>query len=134
MVATADRSDYNGELQLQTLTGNVAIKQGSLQIYADKIIIGLVQGGLESIDASGRPVTFEQLDDERRPIKGQATRLLYSPASNQVQLIGNAVLTSPTQSLSGDLIDYNMNTQAASAQGGDEQVHIVIQPVPSETQ
>jgi len=134
MVVTADRSDYSGELQQQTLLGNVAIKQGSLQIYADKIIIGLVQGALDSIDASGQPATFEQLDDEQQKIQGQATKVLFSVASNEVQFIGDAVLSTPTQSLSGDRINYNIITQAATAEGDDKQVHIVIQPVQSNTQ
>lgn len=134
VVVTADRSEYSGELQQQTLTGNVVIEQGSLRINADKIVIGLVQGALDNIDASGRPATFEQLDDEGRKIKGQATRVQLSVASNRLQLLGDAVLSTPTQSLSGDRVDYNLNTQAASAVGGDEQVHIVILPVKSETQ
>ena len=134
MVVTADRSDYSDQLQRQTLTGNVVVKQGSLQIRADKIIIGLVQGALDSIDATGRPATFEQRDDKQQKISGQATRLLFSMASDQLQLVGNAELSTPTQSLTGDRVDYSMSTQAASAEGGEQQVHIVIQPVQSETQ
>ncbi len=133
-VVTADRSEYSEQLQQQTLIGNVLIVQGSLRVRADVIVIGLVEGALDSVDASGRPAIFEQLDDARQRVTGQATRVLYSATSDQLQLVGDARLTNPSQSLSGDRIDYNMDTQAATAQGGKDQVNIVIKPQQSDSQ
>ena len=60
--------------------------------------------------------------------------MLYLFASDLLQLEGDAQLTNPQQSLSGDRIYYNLDTQASSAQGGDKQVNIIIHPPQSDTQ
>lgn len=131
VVVTADRSQYSEKSQQQTLIGNVRIVQGSLKIYADKIVIYLKNGALERIDASGKPTTFEQLNDTDQQIKAQANRIEYVESSGQVVFTGDARLISPQQTLSGDSIDYTTTTQAAMAkmdEGGNQQINIVIQP------
>ncbi len=137
VVVTADRSEYSEALQQQTLIGNVFVMQGSLKVRADKIIIYLKAGALDHFDASGQPTTFEQLDDNNQLVTGQANRIEYSATSDQAVFTGAAKLENPKQSLSGNRIDYNMATQAASAEmdeAGKQQVHIIIQPSTNQNQ
>ena len=134
LVVIADRSEYSEKLQRQTLTGNVVVTQGSLRIRADKIVIHLNQGALDRVEASGQPADFEQLDDREQRITGQGGRVQYSAVTGQMAITGKAVLTNPRQSLSGERIDYNIDTQAVEAQGDDGQVKIVIQSAVSEIQ
>lgn len=130
-------SEYSEALQQQTLIGNVFVMQGSLKVRADKIIIYLKAGALDHFDASGQPTTFEQLDDNNQLVTGQANRIEYSATSDQAVFTGAAKLENPKQSLSGNRIDYNMATQAASAEmdeAGKQQVHIIIQPSTNQNQ
>ena len=134
VVVTAKRSEYSEAEQRQTLTGDVVIKQGSLLIHADKVIVYLKDGAMDRVDANGEPATYQQLDEEGQLIEGESLLVKYNAATGQLVLIGKAKLRNPSQFLSGERIDYNTNTQAAAADGGDERVNIIIQPAQSEQQ
>ena len=134
VMVTANHSEYSEKLQRQTLTGDVVIKQGSLLINADNVIIYLKAGVLDSIDASGTPARYQQLDDAGQLVKGKSNKVDYSAISGELILIGEATLTNPKQSLSGERITYNVTTQAAAASGGDKPVNIIIQPAESAAQ
>jgi len=138
-VVTADRSEYNEQLQQQTLIGNVLIVQGSLRVRADTIVIGLVDGALDSVNvAFGHDALMDPWysfgSHDMLEVAHMGLHVAQMTGVDQLQLVGDARLSNPTQSLSGERIDYNMNTQAASAQGGENQVNIIIQPPQSEPQ
>ena len=128
VVINADRAEYSEQKQQQTLTGNVTITQGSLKIEADKIIVILDNGDLGHMDAYGQPARFQQLDDNGELTRGQGDHIAYSSNNGQLLIKKNARLNTPQQALSGEEIDYNINTHSARAEGGEGRVNIIFQP------
>jgi len=132
----ADRSHFDELQGRQTHTGDVVITQGSLRIEADEIVIKLAEGVLRSIDASGAPTTFRQLDDLGREVRARSRQMHYAAADGLLLLTGVARLSQPGRELSGERIEYHVDAQTVSADGGDEEdgerVRIVIQPPPAD--
>ena len=130
----ADRSHFDELQGLQTHTGDVVITQGSLRIEADEIVIKLANGALHSIDASGAPTTFRQLDDLGREVRTRSRKMHYATGDGLLLLTGDAHLSQPGRELSGERIEYHVDAQTVSADGGGdeggERVRIVIQPPP----
>ncbi len=62
-----------------TFTGNVVVTQGTIEVKADKVVVTRPQGaqGQEVIEAFGNPVTFFQMQDNGKPVKGRAQKVRY---------------------------------------------------------
>ena len=127
----ADHSTFDEPNGIQTLTGNVRITQGSLNIRADKIVLQLQKGVLQRMSGTGTPVTFQQLNVQQQMVFGESNTIEYSAEETLLTLTGNAKLTQPNQQLSGQIITYNTDTQVVSARKGpadSQPVQIIIQP------
>ena len=116
---SADRSEFDERAGIQTLEGNVDIRQGTLRIRADRIEIRLEDGRLSGIDGAGSPIRFEQEDDAGRPMRGEARRIRYDAVAGNLVLEGGATLSRPQQSLASERITFDARTQRVSAEGGD---------------
>lgn len=95
----------------------------SIKLNADKVeVTRNAQGALESIIAYGKPVTFEQQQDNGKYIRGRANTVSYLPESTQVVLQGRATIWQGESSMTGERIEYNIATQrmraATQSQGG----------------
>jgi lipopolysaccharide export system protein LptA len=130
----ADRSEFDQQTGRQVHSGDVLISQGSLNIRADEIVIFLEGGALSHIEASGQPVSFSQLDDAGQAVTARSQQMRYEATSGLLLLTGNASLSQTGRELSGQRIEYNVNSQRVSADGGEtERVRILIQPPPPAT-
>lgn len=105
-------------------SGHVVATQGTMRINADKVEITRDSAGkLESIVAYGQPVTFEQILDNGRPIHSRSSSISYLPKQSLVVLQGKATIWQDENSMSGERIEYNIQTQKmrannAASQGG----------------
>ncbi len=105
-------------------SGNVVATQGTMRINADKVEITRDSSGrLESVIAYGHPVTFEQVLDNGRPIHSRSSSISYLPRQSLVVLQGKATIWQDESSMSGEYIEYNIQTQKmkannASSRGG----------------
>lgn len=91
-----------------TFTDNVIIKQGTIEIKADKVVVTR-PGGDQSkmvIEGYGNPVTFYQMQDSGKPVKGHGQKLRYEVANDFVVLTGNAYLEQLDSNIKGDRITY----------------------------
>lgn len=91
-----------------TFTDNVVIKQGTIEIKADKVVVTR-PGGDQSkmvIEGFGNPVTFYQMQDSGKPVKGHGQKLRYEVANDFVVLTGNAYLEQLDSNIKGDRITY----------------------------
>ena len=87
----ADQGSLDQNNQSTTFTGNVIIKQGTLNIRAGSVNVSRNDKGEQFMKASGSPVRFSQtLDDNKGTVNGQANNVTYSSAINLVTLTGNA--------------------------------------------
>lgn len=104
-----------------TFTGNVVVKQGTIAVHADKVVVTRAEGtqGQEVIEAFGKPVTFFQMQDNGKPIKGNAQNVRYELAQDKVTLTGNAYLEQQDSNIKGDRITYLVKRQQMEAVGNN---------------
>ncbi|CAD6507883.1 lipopolysaccharide ABC transporter substrate-binding protein LptA [Candidatus Profftia tarda] len=100
-----------------TFIGDVLVKQGTIKIHADKIIVTRPSGrqGKEIVDGYGRPVTFYQIQENGKPISCHGNRLRYELDKDLVILTGNAFLKQVDSSIQGDKITYLIKQQRMEA-------------------
>jgi len=131
----ADASEFDEKTGRQSLSGNVLITQGTMQIRADFIAITLDNNELSKIEGRGAPIRFEQENEAGEKMQGQAKEIIYDAVSGTLILQGEATLNQPRQSLTSEKITFDAQTQKVSAEGSKSsgRVSIQIQP-PSNTQ
>ena len=129
----ADQGELDQKNQSTTFSGNVVIKQGTLNIRAASVNVVRSADGQQTMKASGSPV--QTLDGGKGTVNGEANQVEYSSASNVVKLSGNAKVTRGGDKAEGAVITYNTRTEVytvsgSKAAGGKpgKRVNIVIQP------
>lgn len=132
----ADQGSLDQANQVTTFSGNVIIKQGSLNIRAGSVKVSRNDKGEQFMSASGSPVRFSQtLDGGKGTVNGQANNIEYSSATGVAKLTGNAKVQRGGDLAEGSVITYNTRTEvytvlgskAAGGKGG-KRVTVVIQP------
>ncbi|KYP97567.1 lipopolysaccharide transporter [Sodalis-like endosymbiont of Proechinophthirus fluctus] len=100
-----------------TLTGDVVVKRGSIDIRADKVIITRPdrKDGNEVVEGFGNPVTFYQSQDDSKPVRGHSQKVRYETANDLVILTGNAYLEKLDSNVKGDRITYLVKKQQMEA-------------------
>lgn len=125
----ADRTEFDNAKQRHTLSGNVEISQGSMRISAELITLQLKGGEIAEINGKGKPLQYSITDNDGKPLQASARQIIYRPIEAKLSLLGDASLTRPDRQLSGERIDYNINTAHINAVGNKKQrVKITIQP------
>lgn len=115
-----------------TFKGNVAIKQGSINITADRVIVTRPNENQNSeiIEAFGNPVRFSQMQDNGKLVKGHSQKLRYDLKLERLTLIGNASLEQQGSSVQSNEIIYLVKEQRMEASGsGSKPVVTVLNPV-----
>ncbi|GLO59786.1 lipopolysaccharide export system protein LptA [Vibrio sp. MACH09] len=127
----SDKQNLDMKSSKVTFTGDVKLKQGSININADKLIVIRNQKDdtLKEIEAYGEPATFSQLTDEGKTLQGEAKELYYKVATDQLTMISEATLSQDESTIRGQKITYKISSQKLTADGGkNERVKTVLQP------
>ncbi len=132
----ADQGSLDQANQVTTFSGNVIIKQGTLNIRAGSVRVSRDGKGQQLMNASGSPVRFSQtLDGNKGTVNGQANNVEYSSATGVVKLTGNAKVQRGGDRAEGASITYNTRTEVYNVSGskgaggrGGKRVTVVIQP------
>ncbi|HVF34571.1 MAG TPA: lipopolysaccharide transport periplasmic protein LptA [Candidatus Saccharimonadia bacterium] len=113
-----------------TLSGNVRIKQGTLEVESDKAVVS--RGKNDEIDRAvltGRPATLEQDLDDGGRMKARAREIDYDLARDTVVLTGDVVVDQPRGELRGSKVTYEMATGKLTGASGDTgRVHLRMNP------
>ena len=109
--ATVDQKTFVSEF-----IGNVVITKGSLIVHADKGVASQDKEGSRTIILYGRPVSFEQMEDDGVKVVGQGDKFEYNSKSNLAVLTGRARVRKGKSEVIGDALTYNTQTQVYSAQ------------------
>jgi len=125
----ADRTEYDEKTGVQIWSGNVVMSQGTMEIKADRITITLRDNKLSRVEGTGSPIQFQQENEAGELVKGNANTIDYNAETNLLALSGSATLTQPGQRLQSERIEFDINRQKVTAEGGnDSRVSIQIQP------
>jgi len=104
---------------LATLKGSVEIRQGSLLIQSDIAEVEKVEGRVRRIELNGTPVHLEQEIENEGLVVAQALKVDYVVATGIVTLTGAADVVHPQYHISGEVLEYDMNSQHFKGSGGD---------------
>ncbi len=120
---------------IATFTDNVIVKQGSIDIHADKVVVTRPGGNADKtvIEAYGNPATFYQLQDDGKPLNGHASKMRYETDKELVELTGNAYLEQLDSNIKGDKITYLVPTQQMEA-FSDKGKHVTTVLLPAQLQ
>ncbi|MBU2864717.1 lipopolysaccharide transport periplasmic protein LptA [Reinekea forsetii] len=135
----SDEKTFETATGLVTLTGNVFIRQGHLEIYAQQTSLETNQETkqLQQLIATGSPARFIDLPNEDgNSVEVSGNSIEFYPAKNLIITIGNAQISQNGNTVNGERIEYNtvtglMNIQSQRALTGnpeDEQAELVIIP------
>lgn len=127
---SADSVDINEAKGLSIYKGDVDLRQGSIRLRSDVVTVYQVGRDPSKVVAEGRPVKFEQRL-EKGLVQGQALRMEYEVNSENIILIGDAVVNQGKDSVRSDRIVYdriNSVVKAGAAAKGKQRVQISIQP------
>ncbi|KRG67973.1 lipopolysaccharide transport periplasmic protein LptA [Pseudoxanthomonas dokdonensis] len=141
-LAMAKSSDRNQAMEIESdhqsgvvdgdgstvLSGNVALKQGTLDIKADKGEIIRKNGDLSQAIFTGSPVTMKQQLDDGSPMTAVANRVEYDLLADVVTFIGDYTVKSPKGSNSGQKMVYDLKSGNMQSGGDGSRVRTVIQP------
>ena len=131
---TSAQQSLDMEGNVVTFTGDVIVKQGTIDIRADKVIVTRTgEKGNEVVEAFGNPVTFYQMQDSGKPVKGHGAKLRYELANDFVDLTGNAYLEQLDSNVKGDRITYLVKQQKMEA-FSDKGKRVTTILVPSQLQ
>ena len=111
--------------------GDVSLKQGSININADKIVVTRdpASNTIKKIEAFGQPATFSQLMDDGKTLNGSAKELDYNIDNDQLTMKGQAELAQDNNVIKGSSIVYQIAQQKLMADSSkNERVTTVLQP------
>lgn len=115
-----------------TFSGDVKLKQGSINIHADRIIVtrDAKSGEIKEIEGYGKLATFSQLTDDGKTLYGEAQELYYALSEDQLTMINQARLRQDDSEIRGKKIRYKISSQTLIADGNSsgERVSTILQP------
>lgn len=114
---------------INTLSGNVVIKQGTLDIRAAKADIHQAGGEVVRAILTGSQAVLKQQMDDGSPMTAKADRIDYNMSTDVVVLTGNYTVTTPRGSTSGQRLTYDLKSGRLESGGqGSGRVKMTIQP------
>ncbi|MFC3107512.1 lipopolysaccharide transport periplasmic protein LptA [Undibacterium arcticum] len=144
----ADQMAYDDVKQINTFSGNVVLKRGTLIMKADKMVVTQDPAGYQFATltgVSGGVATFRQKRDGGSDLwmEGQGERIEYDGKNELARFFSKAKLkrlegSKPTDEVEGEFISYDSRTEFFSvnntANGGSKpgagRIKVVIQPRP----
>lgn len=131
---SSDRAERDEKSGLTVYSGSVHMRQGTLKIDADRVIIYSEGNQVSKIIATGKPASYQQKPAEDKEIvvaKGETIEYLMD--DEKLHLVKNASISQDNGNImSGDLIRYDMKARVVKAEGNQndrsERIHMVIQP------
>ncbi len=127
----ADSLEVRDQENISIYEGNVTLKQGSLEIESDRLVIHFNdRRELELMEMTGTPARFRQLSDDNEEIRGRALQINYTESKSLLELFEDAHLTQDGDVIESDLIRLNTETDSIEAGTSDssERVKMLIQP------
>ena len=129
----SDYAERNEKTGRTVYRGNVVISQGTVLIEAEEITLHFDNNKISRIECEGMPASYQQKPAlDSATMIARANHIDYLPASNQLALKQNAMLSRDGTIIKGDSIDYDIDKQTWKAkgdnQGQQKRIQLVIPP------
>lgn len=128
-VILSDTLDYDDVKRQSIFKGNVIVTRGNLNLHADQVEVNEREDGSQHVIATvggkGRVRARQESPEKYEIIKGEGLRAEYNSATEQLTLIGQAILTryicgKPIDSIQGERVIYNKLADTYQAVGGPQ--------------
>ena len=127
----ADQLELREKEGISIYEGNVKLVQGSLEIESDRLVVHFnANNELTLMEMTGKLATFRQLDNDQRPLYGEAEQIDYSESEGLLIMRRSAYLDRAGDDIRSELIRYNTVTRGIEAGGeqSSDRVKMVIKP------
>lgn len=132
----ANAAERDARSGVTTYTGNVDIRQGSIHVAADSVVLNSKNNELTEIIATGKPATYsQQLSGADDIVDARASKIRFDITRDLITLQGNGMLKQKGGSISGEYIEYDTKTErvkATAAEAGSadngRRITVVIPP------
>lgn len=129
----SDSAELDEVKSISTYTGNVFVKQGSMEIEADMVTVHHYPDRRpQRIIAIGNPAKYRQvMEGEKDKIEAEALRMEYEAGAEEITLIEKALLYQGADTFRSDRIVYDRakaRVKAGTSAQGKERVKILINP------
>ena len=110
-----------GEAGETTLSGDVVITQGSIEVKSDKAVIHRAKNAeIERAVLTGRPATLKQALDEGGAMNARAREIDYDLQRDLVVLTGDVVIKQPEGEMRGDKVTYELTSGKVTGSGAGQ--------------
>lgn len=127
----ADSLELRERENISIYEGNVSLRQGSLEIEADRLVIHFDDDGeLRLMEMTGAPARLRRLDNDDREMRGQARRINYRESESLLELREEARFKHAGDTIESSVIRINTedNSIQAGTSNSDERVKMLIRP------
>jgi len=118
---------------LTVYSGDVLIRQGTIEIAADKVTVINKGNQVVEIVCVGKPARYQQLPKaDGTLVVARGNTIQYNLENDMILLLENASLVQEEATLTGERIEYDLKQEVIRAKGGKEsgkeRIRMVIPP------
>lgn len=130
----SDTAELDSTTGISVYTGDVIMTQGVRRVTGDRMTVYTTeQREVRRVVVEGRPaVWIERPADQGELLKGEAPRMEYFTRDpERVMLFEGGTVTQGRNTVSGETVEYNLETEVAKARGKEdrsERTRIVLFP------
>lgn len=127
---TADKAVRDEKKGVTIYSGNVQMRQGSMELEADSLTIFHDEENADQIVARGAPAKMRQRPElEAAVVHAHADKITYFKLEDRVLLQSEARIERDGDLVTGDSIDYLIGQQLITAEAeANDKVVVVMQP------
>ena len=108
MTIEADSVEIDDKKGLTVYRGNVDVRQGTLHVKGDTLVIEKVNGEVKIVTVIGKPATYRQRpDNKKQDVTAKASKLQLYPKRNLVRLEREARVVQEGNIYTGNIIEYD---------------------------
>ena len=126
----ADTAEIDNQAETVIYRGAVQVDQGTLRVTADEMTIEYEDQKVIRIIAVGKPAHYQQqIEPDQELVKADALTIIYHTRDERIELQEQATLEQEGNTLTGDLIIYDIVAGKVDATARDDAtVRMVLQP------
>lgn len=118
MTIEADSVDIDDKKGLTVYRGNVDVRQGTLHVTGDTLVIEKAGGNVKIVTVVGKPATYRQRPDNKpQDVTARARKLQVYPQRDLVRLERNATVNQEGNVYKGNIIEYDNRNDTIKMKG-----------------